>query len=914
MKLTWGALGLAAALAMGTPAAAASAEGPWTVASPDGALTFELTLGDGLTYTVGHRHDSTRGDVLLASPLGVRRDDQEFVNGLKFVKAGSVAKIDETYTVVHGKRRSIHHQARQQTFSFANGSGAIVELIVQVANDGVAFRYRFPGTGAQPHKLVEELTGFSVPTGATAWMQEQQPPTRYSPAYEAMFTEVAAGTAAPTPSGWAFPALFKIADGRDWLLITEADVNETNCATRLATDATDGRYHIRLPESGEGKGVGEVEPQSTLPWTLPWRVLIVGSTTSVIAESTLVEDVSSPSVVKDTRWIKPGRVSWSWWSDDNSPRDEAALNSFTDLAAEMGWEYSLIDANWNLMDPDALQRVLAHAREKHIGMLLWYNSGGPHNDVTEQPRDRMHQRDVRRKEFAQLQQWGVKGVKVDFWQSDKQDRIQQYIELMKDAADFHLMVDFHGCTLPRGWSRTYPHLMTMEAVPGAEQYKFNEKYSAKAPWHNVVLAYTRNVVGGMDYTPVTFTDHKYPRVTSDGHELALSVVFESGLQHFADSVASYHKLPAEASAFLKAVPAAWQESRLLGGEPGKLAVFARRGPDGPGSGWYIGGISGDEKAQTFELDLSFLGAARGEQTLTLINDGDGPRQLTTTTRQVKASDKIRVEVQPRGGFVARVGTAAPAAMKSAADPKRVLIVMDEREQMETLATYLKDKGGIDSTIVDQKSVPDDWSSFGAVIGFVHGALQEPVELKIIDYTKNGGRYVCLHHMISSGKSKNKYYFDFLGVKMTDIDKAREPADPGGHYAWREPVDITVVNLNPTHYITSHDVTWPDKTKFRADGAGDEREYPAFTERGEAYMNVFFSDTDKTVLLGLKYLDDRNNAQYMQRAEGWLKPAGNGWIVYLQPGHFTQEFEQPAVAQMILNAITWQPKASTAKTR
>src|SRR5262249_60929924 len=131
---------------------------------------------------------------------------------------------------IHGKRRSNHHQARQQTFTFANAAGARVELIVQVANDGVAFRYRFPGTDKQPRKLVDELTGFSVPAGATAWLQEQQPPTRYSPAYEALFTEVAAGTAAPTPSGWAFPALFRIengstAQGSDWLLITEADVS-----------------------------------------------------------------------------------------------------------------------------------------------------------------------------------------------------------------------------------------------------------------------------------------------------------------------------------------------------------------------------------------------------------------------------------------------------------------------------------------------------------------------------------------------------------------------------------------------------------------------------------------------------------------------------------------------------------------
>jgi alpha-glucosidase len=658
--VTWLALGLV----IGMPLLAAAADSSWTVTSPNGELTFELQLASGpgaLTYTVGHRHGGTRGDVVLSSPLGVRRDDQSFVNGLRFVSAAPATTIDETYMMPHGKRRSVHHQARQQIFTFANGGGgaassaaARVDIIVQVTNDGVAFRYRFPGSDKSRHKLLEETTGFSVPAGSTAWMQEQQPPTRYSPAYEALFSEVTAGTTAPTPSGWAFPALFRIANGRDWVLVTEADVDANNAATRLAADASGGRYHIRLPEAGEGKGVGQVEPESVLPWTLPWRVLIVGSTPAAIAESTLVEDVSAPSLVKDTSWIKPGRVSWSWWSDDNSPRNEAALNSFTDLAAEMGWEYSLIDANWNLMDPAALQRVLAHAKEKHVGILLWYNSGGPHNDVTEQPRDRMHLRKVRRAEFAQLQKWGVKGVKIDFWQSDKQDRIRQYLDVLQDAADFHLMADFHGCTLPRGWSRTYPHLMTMEAVPGAEQYKFNEKYSPKAPWHNVVLAFTRNVVGGMDYTPVTFTDHKFPRITTDAHELALSIVFESGLQHFADSVASYHKLADAPKALLKSVPAAWQETRLLGGEPGKLAVFARRGDDG----WYVGGISGQDAAQTFELDLSFLGNAAGRETLTLITDGGEPRNLTSTTRAVTAGDKIRVALLPRGGFVAKISALA----------------------------------------------------------------------------------------------------------------------------------------------------------------------------------------------------------------------------------------------------------------
>jgi alpha-glucosidase len=647
------AISVAAVLTAGRPGAAASEE--WEVRSPDGALVFVLRLGAAgepdagrLSYTLVRASGSVRTSVLERSALGVRRDDQRFVENLRQASAQPPTVVDETYSAVHGKRRSVRHRAHQQTFTFVNEAGARLELVVRVADDGVGFRYGFPEHDASRRKLVEEVTEFTVAVGARAWMLPHQPAGQYTPAYEDLFVEVPGGTSAPTPSGWSFPALVETAGGRAWVLITEADVDEHTAGTRLASEAPGGRYRIRLPEAGEGQGVGEVEPSSALPWRLPWRVLIVGESPSRVVESTLVQDLSRPSAVADTSWIQPGRVSWSWWSDSDSPRNEAALAAFIDLAAEMGWEYSLVDANWNLMDPAALQRVLAHAREKHVGVLLWYNSGGPHNSVTEQPRDLMHLRDVRRREFATLRDWGVKGVKVDFWQSDKQDRMAQYIDLLRDAAEFHLLVDFHGCTLPRGWSRTYPHLMSMEAVPGAEQYKFNAAYPKKAAWHNTVLAFTRNVVGPMDYTPVTFTDVKYPRVTTDGHELALSVVFESGLQHFADSVQAYRALPDAARTFLKAVPAAWDETRLLAGTPGALAVVARRS----GEEWYMGGISGEDAPRTVDVSLSFLGPAAHH--VSIVADGGGPRQLVGSTRIVTARDRLRMELQPRGGFVARV--------------------------------------------------------------------------------------------------------------------------------------------------------------------------------------------------------------------------------------------------------------------
>jgi hypothetical protein len=635
-----------------------SAANQWEVRSPDGEIVFELRLGAGqagrsgaLSYMVTRRHGDQMREILRRSPLGVRRDDQAFLDGLRLVEAAPPRPVNDDYVALHGKRRHVRHQANEQVFSFANGTGAALDVIVSVANDGAAFRYRFPETDRTKHSLVEDASGFAIPSGSRAWMMPQSPPGRYTPAYEELFVEVPSGTPAPTRSGWDFPALFRTPGGHEWILLTESGVDEANCATRLASAPSDGVYRIRLPEEGEGRGVGSAQPSSMLPWTLPWRVIVVGRTAGAVAESTLVDDLAGATTMTDTGWIRPGRASWSWWSDDDSPRDEAKLNAFTDLAAEMGWEYSLVDANWNLMDPAALQRVLAHARQKQVGILLWYNSGGAHNDVTEQPRDRMDRRDVRRREFETLRQWGVKGVKVDFWQSDKQDRIQQYLDLLRDAADFHLMVDFHGCTLPRGWSRPYPHLMSMEAVQGAEQYKFNPNYADKAAWHNTVLAFTRNVVGGMDYTPVTFGDSKFPHQTTYGHELALSVVFESGLQHFADSVEAYRALPGAARDFLKVVPAAWDETRVIAGAPGTLAVFARRS----GSDWFIGGISGRDAPQPVSLDLSFLGA--GPHTLTLITDGSSQRALRSETKTLAPGEALRLDLLPRGGFVAR--TTAP---------------------------------------------------------------------------------------------------------------------------------------------------------------------------------------------------------------------------------------------------------------
>ena len=268
-------------------------------------------------------------------------------------------------------------------------------------------------------------------------------------------------------------------------------------------------------------------------------------------------------------------------------------------------------------------------------------------------------------------------------------------------------------------------------------------------------------------------------------------------------------------------------------------------------------------------------------------------------------------------FTAPLGTAAQKAgnpsRKAAATTIKVLIVMDERPQMEILARYFQEHGNIESEMVDQKALPENWSGYTAVVGYIHGRLEEKTELKIIDYTRSGGRLVCLHHMISSGKLKNKYYFDFLGVRMAGIEQSRQPADPGGHYAWRERIGQAIVNINPRHYITSHSVQWPEKTVFSSSGGNAaKKQYPSLTlEDSEVYMNVPFTDgKEKVLLLGYQYLDDRNRVQHQEATAGWVKTSGKGRIVYIQMGHTAHEYQNQAVAQMVLNAVTWRPKSWT----
>ncbi len=603
----------------------------WELNSPDNNIRFMVSEVADRETSLEYKVDVIRGGktnvAIESSPLGIIRKDLQFSNNLSFVSKSEIKAIDETFQMLIGRQLVCRNNANELELTFKNPEGSLIQLVLRAYNDGVAFKYVFPEKSESLFTITHELTGFKIPENGKTWIERYDIASKYTPAYEQFF-----------------PALFN--SNGNWMLISEANLNPNYCGVRFEQNAPNGLYRLRFPNPKDAEGYGEVKPTSALPWTMPWRTIIIGSTPATIFESEMITNLSDAAIPGDFTWVKPGRASWGWLSDNDSPKNYKTLRQFVDLAAKMKWEYSLVDANWDLMTGGNIEQLVKYAQTKGVGILMWYNSGGPQNTVSERPRDIMFDPQTRKAEFKKLKEWGVKGVKIDFWHSDKQNMIALYHEVMKDAADNHILVNFHGCTIPRGWSRTYPNLLAMESVKGEECYLFDSTYTAAAPVQNSILPFTRNVIGPMDYTPMGLTNFKYPHTTTYAHELALTLVFNSGIVHFADNVKAYLSLPDFVKDFIQNVPVVFDETHLISGEPGKSIIMASR----KGNDWYIAGISSGSSGEKFQVELPFL--IEGDYSMSLITDGADAKSFAHKKRGFKAGQSIALTMLPKGGFVA----------------------------------------------------------------------------------------------------------------------------------------------------------------------------------------------------------------------------------------------------------------------
>ncbi|KRT15255.1 alpha-glucosidase [Pedobacter ginsenosidimutans] len=590
-------------------------------------------------FKVLYKKGSAYIEVLPSSPLGISREDQQFVSNLRLIGEGKAVAVHDKYEMVTGKRKRCENFGTEKTFSYKNPSDQPLDITFKVYNDGVAFRYSFPNRKDSSFSIIDETTAYVVPTGSERWIQP------YNQAYEDFFPFSTTGTNEKNNNDWGYPALYKVNSQPLWVLISEAGISKENCAARLNNKENKNVYKVSYPSAKKKLLGGAV---SSLPWKSQWHVMIIGELADLV-QSTLITDVSEPSAFKDTKWIEPGSAAWVYWAYNHGSKDYKKVIEYIDLAVKMRWPYVLIDWEWDVMSNGGkLEDALGYAKSKGIKTLLWYNSGTDWLDPT--PVDRLLTKDKREKEFSWLRSIGVSGIKVDFFAGDQQDMMKYYIDILEDAAKYHLLVNFHGATVPRGWARTYPNLMTTEAVYGAEWYNNNSILTDKAAAHNTTLPFTRNIIGSMDYTPVTFSNSQHAHKTSFAHELALAVVFESGLQHFADRPSAYYNLSEGPLNFLKGFPTTWDETKLIQGYPGEMIVIARR----KGKLWYVAGLNGKDTPQTLDLNLKFLG--NSEYALQLFKDGADTKSITSETKSIKKSGTLQIQCLPGGGFAGVVSS------------------------------------------------------------------------------------------------------------------------------------------------------------------------------------------------------------------------------------------------------------------
>lgn len=638
---------LAFILVLLVPSLPVGAEPAARVLSPDGNLAVEFSMSnDRPVYSI------LRGQtvVLETSRLGIVRDDADFSTGMKLIGQAGPTPVEDRYEILTAKRRVNTYRANRHVFHLESAVGGKMDVIFQVSNDGVGFRYHFPEQSEQIRTIKQEETSFHFPPGSKAWLQPMAVAktgwAQTNPSYEEHYVKDApVGQPSRFGAGWVYPALFR--SGDTWVLISETGLGRNYCGTRLRHESPDGEYFVGLPDPREKLGDGAVHPQSTLPWTTPWRLIVVGDL-ATIAESTLGIDLADPPTEPADPQIRPGKASWSWalLGDDKTRFD--VQKRFIDYAADMAWQYCLIDALWDTQIGYERTKELAdYAATKNVGLLVWYNSAGNWNSAPQTPRDKMLTRQSRLAEFERLKSMGIKGLKIDFFGGDGQSFIGYYHDILQDAAPHGFLVNFHGCTLPRGWQRTYPHLMTMEAIRGFEFVTFDQRNGDEQPSHCAMLPFTRNVFDPMDFTPVCLdrVNDRIRRRTTAGFELALSVLFTSGIQHYVEIPEGMAKMPDFVKQFLKRVPGVWDDVHLIDGIPGKHVVLARQG----GGKWYLAGINGEGTEKHLSLDLRRLPASGAG---TLITDGGAERSFDSRAMQIGADKKLDITLKPNGGFVA----------------------------------------------------------------------------------------------------------------------------------------------------------------------------------------------------------------------------------------------------------------------
>ena len=621
-----------------------------SLSGPDGRLMLSVFNDNGQAqYSVKYDNKT----ILEKSPLGFITNEGDFTKSLKLIEHNK-ENIDKKYSQDRIKKSEIHYTANMLTCTFENQENKQFSIVFQVSNNDIAFRYELSQWGERRACVIEkEITGFDFPEYTTTFLSSMMSPmgafARTSPSYESGYTNnEPVGKSRPGSQGYVFPGLFRIGDD-GWALISETGVNSQYVASHLSASDSEGLYTVEFPDERQNNGFGSTGAQVTLPGITPWRTITVGSTLKPIVETTIPFDVVEP-LYEASQPYKLGRSTWSWivWQDPSMNWDDQV--AYIDLAAELNFEYILIDALWDKnIGYEKMEELIAYANSKNVDVFLWYNSNGAFNDAPQSPRDKMNTSIARKKEMKWLRDAGVKGLKVDFFGGDKQETMRFYEDLLSDGNDYGLMMVFHGCTLPRGWERMYPNFVGSEAVLASEMLIFSQDVREKEAFHATLHPFIRNTVGSMEFGGVFL--NKYlnkgntqgqKRLTTDVFQIATATLFQSPMQMFALTPNNLTDSKDILIDYMKDVPTTWDETVYIDGFPGKYAVIARRN----GQNWYISGVNALTDPIKLKLQLPMVAGKSGS----LYYDND-QSEAQFANKKVNSDGSIEVTMQPNGGFV-----------------------------------------------------------------------------------------------------------------------------------------------------------------------------------------------------------------------------------------------------------------------
>jgi alpha-glucosidase len=645
-----------------------------TIASPNGNArsTFEIRTapsgnsnGGQLCYSIQFKDRA----VLVPSPISLDFKNQPSLGASLLIRNVSRRAVDDTWQRVYGKRKQVHNRFNEMTLDLQETAAPNrpFQVIVRAYDDGIAFRYVLSKEWGA-FEMTAENTHFDFPNDATVWVANFG---GFNSSQESEFKKSQLNQLA-SAAVFGCPLLAQIEPSL-WTAISEADL--TDWAGMYFTEAADQTNALRTALSPHPDETNIVV-RSTAPRSSPWRVVMVGEQPGAFIESDILENLNPPATF-DTSWIRPGKSAWDiWWSGAYAPElnfklamDTRSMKYFVDLAAEMGWQYQIVDWGWygpafapgakgttwavdpvgsitNIIPELDLHELISYAKSKNVKLILWLHWGAVDREMDTA--------------FPTYEKWGIAGVKIDFMNRDDQYMVNFYERTAKKAAQHHLLVDFHGAYKPTGWHRTYPNVITREGVMGNEYNKWSARVT---PEHTVTLPFTRGMLGGMDFTPGGFrqkTSETFRIVGGDSpapfvmgtrvHQLAMLVVYESGLQVLCDSPYNYRSSPAGTD-FLKMVPTTWDDTKVVQGEVGKFITIARRS----GKEWYLASMTGAD-GRTIDIPLTFLDKGKYEAEIwaDAYEAADYPDRLMKQTRTVNAGDSLTARLAAGGGYIVRL--------------------------------------------------------------------------------------------------------------------------------------------------------------------------------------------------------------------------------------------------------------------